>query len=462
MSFIERGVIVTRMQISDRFTFFRLIRFALPTIIMVIFTSLYGIVDGLFISNVVGDDAFTAVNLFLPVFYMLGSIGFLLGSGGCALIAKLFGQGDEHTARRMFSGLFIITAVTAATFTAIMIPVMPRVASALGAKGDVYGHCVTYGRIMLAGLVPFILQSFFQYYFAVADRPKLGLAITVAAGVTNMLGDFLLIYVADMGVVGAAVATIVGECVGSVIPVAYFFIKKGKRLYFAKPSFNAKTIFKICSNGSSEMITNISSSLVNMLYNFQLLKYIGNDGVVAYGILMYIGFIFIGCYLGFAVGVSPIVGYNYGANDREQLQSIFKKCLLFYTAAAVIMTALSEALASPLAYVFVNYDENLLELTTLAIRIYSLSFLISGFNIFASAFFTALNNGPVSFVISVSRTLLFQIGAVFLTPLIFGVNGIWSATAVAELLSLAISVTMIMIYRKKYGYVKSAALNSDA
>lgn len=447
---------MSRIQISDKFTFLRLIRFALPTIIMVIFTSLYGVVDGLFISNVVGDDAFTAVHLFLPVFYILGSIGFLLGSGGCALLAKLFGQGEEHSARRTFTGMFVITAATAATFTAVMIPVMRPVARALGADGEVYDYCVTYGTIMLAGLVPFILQSFFQYYFAVADRPKLGLAITVAAGVTNMIGDFLLIYVAKTGVVGAAVATVIGECVGSVIPIAYFFVKKGKRLYFAKPSFNGKTIFKICSNGSSEMITNISVSLVNMLYNFQLLKYIGYDGVVAFGIIMYVSFIFVGCFLGFAVGVAPIIGYKYGADDREQLQTVFKKCLLFYAVAATIMTALAEALASPLAYVFVGYDKELSELTTFAIRIYSLSFTISGFNIFASAFFTALNNGAVSFVISVLRTLLFQIGAVYLTPLIFGVNGIWSATVVAELLSLVVSVAFLIAYRKKYGYVKSA------
>ncbi len=443
----------TRIQISDKFTFGKLLRFAVQSIIMVIFMSLYGIVDGLFVSNFAGDAAFTAINLFLPIFYILGSVGFLLGSGGCALIAKMLGEGNADGARRNFGGLVIITATIGAMFTAVIIPFMPRIAVALGATGEAVDHFIVYGTIMIGGLIPFTLQTFFQYFFAVADRPKLGLAITVGAGATNMLGDFLLIYVAKMGVTGAAIATVVGECVGGIIPLVYFFIKKGKTLYFAKPAFALKTIGKICANGSSEMITNLSVSAVSVIYNFQLLKYIGDSGVIAYGIIMYVSFIFIGCFLGFSVGTAPIIGYNYGAQNTDELKSVFKKSLLFYAVSAVALTAIAELLAKPLAMIFVSHDAPLLDFATRAIRIFSISFIISGFNIYASAFFTALNNGVISVVISISRTLLFQIGAVFLMPLIFGIDGIWSATIIAEFVTLTVSVACVIALRKKYNYL---------
>lgn len=442
-----------RIQISDHFTFGRLLRFAFPSIIMVIFTSLYGVVDGLFVSNITGDDAFAAVNLFLPVFYILSSVGFMLGSGGAALISKLFGERDEQTARRHFGGLLVIVSGVSVVFTLSTVFVMPQMATALGAEGDVYGYCVVYGRWMLGGLPLFILQTFFQYFFAVADRPKLGLIITVAAGATNMLGDFLLIYVAGMGVVGAAVATIVGEAVGGAIPLAYFFIKKGKRLYFGKPIFVVKDLLKICANGSSELLANLATSIVSVMYNFQLLRYIGTDGVVAYGVIMYVAFIFVGCYLGFSVGTAPIVGYNYGAQNRDELKNVYKKSMIFNAVAAAAMLVISQALARPLAAIFVSYDARLLDLTTHALRIYSASFLLCGFNIYASGFFTALNNGLISAIISMVRTLAAQSVAVFVMPLIFGINGIWTATVVAEIIAIIVAGVMFTAFRKKYGYM---------
>ncbi len=441
-----------RILISDKFTFGKLIRYAVPSVIMLIFTSLYGVVDGLFVSNVAGDAAFTAVNLFLPVFYLLGALGMLLGSGGAALIAKLLGEKRDGDARGFFAGLTVLTVAAAGILTALTVAFMPNIAKALGAEGEVYAHCVRYGRIMLAGLTPFMLQFFFQYLFAVAERPKFGLVITLCAGATNMLGDFLLIYVAKTGVTGAAIATVVGECVGGVVPLVYFFFRNGNRLYYAKPRFEPRTIGKACMNGASELLTGVSTSVVNMLYNFQLLKYIGNDGVVAFGIIMYVSFIFVGCYLGFSVGTAPIIGYNYGAQNSDELKSVFKKSLIFIGATAGVLTAAAMALAKPLAMIFVSYDEKLLELTVRAIRIFSISFLISGFNIYASAFFTALNNGVVSAAISVSRTLVFQVGAVLLIPLAFRLNGIWSATVVAEALTLIISVVMIVAFRRRYDY----------
>ena len=442
-----------QIHISDHFTFGKLLRFALPSIVMVIFTSLYGIVDGLFVSNFAGDGAFTAVNLFLPIFYIAGSLGMLLGSGGCALVAKLFGEGRDDDARRLFTGLIIIVTAIGAAITLATVFFMPQIAALLGAKGETAKLCARYGAIMIGGLIPFMLQSFFQYFFAVADRPKLGLAITVGAGLTNALYDFVFMYAVKWGVTGAAVATIMGECVGGIVPLVWFMYKKGKKLYIAKPSFSLKPICKVCVNGSSEFLSGISVSLVSIIYNFQLLKYIGEAGVEAYGIIMYVSFIFTGCYLGYSVGTSPIVGYHYGAKNSDELKNVFKKSMIFYAVAAVVMTALSEALAKPLAMIFVSYDKSLLNLSVRALRIFSFSFIISGFNIYASAFFTALNNGVISAVISTARTLVFQTIAVFVMPLIFGMDGIWGATIAAELLCLILSVVFIITQRKRYEYL---------
>ncbi len=442
-----------QIRISDNFTFGKLLRFALPTIIMVIFTSLYGIVDGLFVSNFAGDGAFAAVNLFLPIFYIAGSIGMLLGSGGCALIAKLFGEGEDNSARRVFTGLIIIVTGIGAAITLTAVWFMPKIAILLGASGETAELCTLYGTIMICGLVPFMLQSFFQYFFAVADRPKLGLFITVAAGVTNAIGDFVFMYAFKWGVTGAAVATIIGECVGGVVPLVWFFSKKGKKLYMAKPSFAPKTIGKVCANGSSEFFTSISVSLISIIYNFQLLKYIGEAGVEAYGVIMYVSSVFVGCFMGYAVGTSPIVGYHYGAENRDELKNVFKKSMLFYAIASVVLTALSIALATPLSMIFVSYDEELLSLTVKALRIFSLSFLASGFNIYASAFFTALNNGVISAVISIARTLAIQVIAVYVMPLMFGLNGIWCAPIASELSCIILSAVFIITNRKKYGYL---------
>lgn len=441
------------ISISDHFTFGKLIRFALPSIVMVIFTSLYGIIDGLFVSNFGGEGAFAAVNLFLPVFYIAGSIGMLLGSGGCALVSKLFGEGDDRAARRVFSGLIIIVAGIGGAVTLSAVWFMPQISVALGASKDTAELCTVYGTIMICGIIPFMLQSFFQYFFAAADRPKLGLFITVAAGVTNAAFDFLFMYVFKWGVAGAAVATVIGECVGGIVPLVWFMFKTGKNLYITKPSFAPRTVAKVCANGSSEFLTSISVSLVSIIYNFQLLKYVGEAGVEVYGVIMYVSFIFIGCFLGYSVGTAPIVSYHYGAGNKAELKNVFQKSLLFYAISAIIMTALSEATATPLAFIFVGRNSEILDMSVKALRIFSFSFLISGFNIYASAFFTALNNGVVSAAISTARTLAFQIAAVYLMPLIFGLNGIWSATIGAELLCLTLSAVFVAVERKKYGYM---------
>lgn len=440
------------IQLSEHFTYKKLIQFTIPTIIMMIFTSIYGVVDGLFVSNCVGADAFAGVNLIMPALMILGSIGFMIGTGGSALVSKTIGEGNEEKANRYFSMLLYVVTIIGFIFTVIGLIVMEPVAKLLGAEGNLVEICVTYGRTLIIALIPFMLQNCFQSFLIVAEKPRMGLIISIITGVLNMILDFLFIYVFKMGVFGAAVATGISQLIGGIVPLIYF-IKKSETLKLVKTKFELKPILQACANGSSEMVTNISMSLVNMLYNLQLMKYAGSDGVVAYGIIMYVSFIFSGTYMGYSIGSAPIVGYHYGAENKEELKSLLKKSLKLLTVTSIVMTVIGELLAKPLAGIFVSYDANLLDMTTNAIRIFSISYLISGINIFASSFFTALNNGVVSAAISFLRTLIFQIAMIFILPLIWGLNGIWIAVIFAEVLALIVSITFLVVNRKKYQYI---------
>ena len=440
------------IQLSEHFTYKKLIQFTIPTIIMMIFTSIYGVVDGLFVSNCVGADAFAGVNLIMPALMILGSIGFMIGTGGSALVSKTIGEGNKEKANRYFSMLLYVVTIIGFIFTVIGLIVMEPVAKLLGAEGNLVEICVTYGRTLIIALIPFMLQNCFQSFLIVAEKPRMGLIISIITGVLNMILDFLFIYVFKMGVFGAAVATGISQLIGGIVPLIYF-IKKSETLKLVKTKFELKPILQACANGSSEMVTNISMSLVNMLYNLQLMKYAGADGVVAYGIIMYVSFIFSGTYMGYSIGSTPIVGYHYGAENTKELKSLLKKSLKLLTITSIVMTVIGELLAKPLAGIFVSYDANLLDMTTNAIRIFSISYLISGINIFASSFFTALNNGVVSAAISFLRTLLFQIAMIFILPLIWGLNGIWIAVIFAEVLALIVSITFLVVNRKKYQYI---------
>ena len=347
--------------------------------------------------------------------------------------------------------LYVVTII-GFIFTVIGLIVMEPVAKLLGAEGNLVEICVTYGRTLIIALIPFMLQNCFQSFLIVAEKPRMGLIISIITGVLNMILDFLFIYVFKMGVFGAAVATGISQLIGGIVPLIYF-IKKSETLKLVKTKFELKPILQACANGSSEMVTNVSMSLVNMLYNLQLMKYAGSDGVVAYGIIMYVSFIFSGTYMGYSIGSAPIVGYHYGAENKEELKSLLKKSLKLLTVTSIVMTVIGELLAKPLAGIFVSYDANLLDMTTNAIRIFSISYLISGINIFASSFFTALNNGVVSAAISFLRTLLFQIAMIFILPLIWGLNGIWIAVVFAEVLALIVSITFLVVNRKKYQYI---------
>ena len=441
------------IRLSDHFSYSKLIRFTLPTIAMMIFTSIYGVVDGVFVSNCVGSDAFAAVNLIMPVIMILGSTGFMIGTGGSAIVSKTLGEKKLKKASEYFSMLIYLCIVSGVILSAIGIIFIKPIAGLFGATGDIANNCIIYGRTVFFMMTGLFLQNAFQSFLVVAEKPKLGLAVTLLAGFTNMFLDFLFVYVLRLGVFGAAVATGISQFVGAIIPVIYFASGKNNILHLKKCRFNKDIIIKTCINGSSEMVTNMSMSLVNMLYNMQLMKYIGTNGVVAYGIIMYVGFIFSGTYIGYSLGSAPVISYHYGAGNKKELKSLFRHSIILLVISSVIMTLLAEVLAKYLAGIFVSYDKQLLELTTTAIRIYSVSYLISELNIFASSFFTALNNGFVSAAISFLRMFLFQIIMILLLPVIIGINGIWIAVTAAEALALVVSVIFVIINRKKYGYV---------
>ena len=438
--------------LSEHFTYKKLIKFTIPTIVMMIFTSIYGVVDGIFVSNCVGSDAFAAVNLIMPAIMILGTLGFMMGTGGSALVSKTIGEGDNKKANRYFSMLIYILAIIGFVLTIVGVFLVEPMAKILRADENMLQDCVTYGRTLLIFLVPFCLQNAFQSFLIVAEKPTFGLIISIISGVSNMLLDYLLIYVFKMGVLGAALATGISQVIGVIIPIVYFASKKNNILQFTKTKFELKPILQSCANGSSEMLTNLSMSLVNILFNAQLMKYAGSDGVVAFGIIMYVGFIFSGTYIGYSVGTAPIIGYHYGAGNKDELKNLLKRSFILIGVTSLVMTGLAEILSRLLASIFVSYDAGLLNMTTNAIRLFSISYLISGFNIFSSSFFTALNNGFVSAAISFFRTLVFQVIMIFLLPAIWGINGIWLAVAVAEVLSLFVSIMFLVKNRKKYQY----------
>lgn len=440
------------IQLSDHFTYRRLLRFTLPSIVMMIFTSIYGVVDGFFVSNFVGKTPFTAVNFIMPFLMILGAVGFMLGSGGSALISKTMGEGDSEKARVLFS-LFVWVALGCGVIIAALGWIFVRpIAAALGAEGELLDYCVRYARIVLLALPPFILQFEFQSFFVTAEKPQLGLYTTVAAGVTNIVLDALLVAVFQLGLEGAAAATAISQAVSGILPLIYFSRPNSSALRLVKFRFDGKSLAQACANGASELLSNVSMSLVSMLYNMQLMRYAGADGVAAYGVLMYVNFVFLSAFIGYSVGTAPIIGYHYGAGNHTELHSLLKKSLVIIGVFSGGMFLAAEALSRPLSMIFVSYDPALLEMTLHGFFIFSFSFLFAGMAIFGSSFFTALNNGLVSAVISFLRTLVFQMAAVLIFPLIWEVDGIWLSIVAAELMAAVVTVIFLVAMRKKYQY----------
>jgi len=440
------------IKLSEHFNYSKLLKFTFPTIVMMIFTSLYGIVDGIFISNFAGSDPFAAVNIVWPIIMIFSTVGFMVGTGGSALVSKTLGEGKKEKANRYFSMLIYFDIVVGIIFTVIGIFSLRPLSILMGAEGEILEDGVLYGRILFIPLTCFILQNTFQNFMVAAERPKLGLIITVIAGVSNMIFDFLLIYVFDLGIKGAAIATGISQCIGGLIPLIFFICKNSTNYRLVMTGFELKPIGKACLNGLSEMMMNISLSLVNMLYNYQLLKIEGPNGVIAYGIIMYVSFIFVGTFLGYSNGTAPIVSFHYGAENTDELKNLFKRSLIIIFTGSFILTGIGEAAAPLLAKIFVGYDNNLYNMTLRAIRIYFISFIIMGYNIYSSAFFTGLNNGIVSAIISIARTLIFEIAMIFLLPIYFKLNGIWMAVSFAEILSLIVAIILLGMNRNKYKY----------
>lgn len=441
-----------KIGLGEHFTYGKLLRFAMPSVIMMVFTSIYGVVDGLFISNFVGKTAFAAVNLIMPVPIALGAVGFMVGAGGSAIVAKTLGEGDEKRAKEYFTMLVVFAVTLGVILTAAGQLLLEPVARALGATDDMMAHCMTYGRILLVSLTFFLLQNVFQNLLVTAEKPKIGLAVIVAAGCTNIALDALFVAVFKWGVAGAAVATAISQLIGGGLPVIYFLRKNNSLLRFTKFGIHGKVLVKTCTNGSSELMTNLSLSVLNMVYNAQLMQIAGENGVAAYGAIMYLSFAFVSMFIGYSVGSAPLISFNYGAQRHGELKNLLKKSLVLISCAGAALAAIGIVFAPVVAGIFVGYDADLLALTSHGMRLYSISFLLSGFNIFGSAFFTALGNGLISALISFFRTLLFQVGAVLLLPMILGVNGIWFAVTAAEILTLAFTVTFLLTHRKKYNY----------
>lgn len=441
-----------KIQLSDSFDYKKLLRFTFPSIIMMVFTSIYGVVDGFFVSNFVGKTPFAAVNFIMPFLMILGTVGFMFGTGGSALIAITMGAGDKERAKRLFSLFIYVSAICGILIGALGIVVIRPVAAWLGAEGEMLDNCVVYGRIILAVLPALILQYEFQSFFITAEKPKLGLAVTVAAGVANMVLDALFVGVLRWGLVGAAAATAISQSVGGIIPLIYFGRPNTSLLRLTRTKFDGRALLKACTNGSSELMSNISMSVVGMLYNIQLMKYAGEDGVAAYGVLMYVNMIFLAAFIGYSVGVAPVIGYHYGAGNHGELKGLLKKSLVLIGIFSVGMVALAEGLARPLALIFVGYDPELLDMTLRGFLVYSFSFLFAGLAIYGSSFFTALGNGLVSALISFLRTLVFQVAAVLIFPLIWGLDGIWFSIVAAELVAALVTVAFLAGKRKKYHY----------
>lgn len=441
-----------RIQLSDHFNYKSLLQFSVPSIIMMVFTSLYGIVDGFFVSNYVGKTSFASVNLIMPFIMILSSIGFMFGTGGSALISKTMGEGDNDKAKRLFSLFVYCSAVCGVIIAAAAFVFIRPIAVLLGAEGALLENCVMYGRVLLVSLPFYILQFEFESFFITAEKPQLGLAITLVCGIANMVLDALFIAVFSWGLAGAAIATAASQILACIIAVVYFIMPNASLLRLTKTAFDGKALRKVCTNGSSELMSNISASIVSILYNFQLMKYAGENGVAAYGVLMYVNMIFLGVFIGFSIGTAPIVSYHYGAKNISELKGLLRKSLVIIGTFAISMFALAELLAKPLAGIFVSYDAELMAMTVRAFRIYSFSFLFASVAVYGSSFFTALNDGLTSALISFLRTLLFQAAAVLLLPLVLEIDGIWLSVAVAEIASAAMTFLFLALKQKKYQY----------
>lgn len=441
------------IQLSDHFSYRRLLRFTFPSIVMMVFTSIYSVVDGIFVSNFAGKTPFAAINLIMPYLMVFGTLGFMVGTGGTALISMNLGMGDKKKANEIFSMLTGICILGGIVLTILSILFMRPAAIALGATGQILEDCVVYGNIVQLALTAYILQYAFQSFCVAAEKPNLSLVMTVVSGLCNIVLDALFVAVFRWGLIGAAVATATAQITGAAIPLIYFSRSNPSILRLSKFNMDWNALLRTCTNGCSELMSNLSMSVISMLYNLQLIRYAGEDGIAAYGVIMYVNFFFLAVFIGFSIGSAPIIGFNFGADNQPELKNVFRKSMVLLGVFSLMMTFSAEFLAGPLSRIFVSYDPALLEMTIRGFRIFSLSFLVCGFNIFGSSMFTALNNGLISAAISFFRTLVFQIAAVLILPIFLGLDGIWWSICAAELAALILTACCVVKYRNRYHYL---------
>ena len=441
-----------KIQLSEHFTYSKLLRFTFPSIIMMIFTSIYSVIDGLFVSNFAGKTALAAINIIYPFIMAVGALGFMMGTGGSALVGRLLGEGEKEKANKTFSLIVYTTAIAGILLSALAFLLVPTVSRLFGASGQLLDYCILYGRICFLSMPCFMLQNVFQCFFITAEKPRLGLDVVLSAGITNMVLDFLFVAVFGLGLKGAAIATVCGEIIGGLVPILYFAGRNHSLLRLGRTSCDAGSMLKTCTNGSSELMTELSSSVVTVLYNTQLMKIAGENGVAAYSTIMYVNFIFVAIFLGYSLGSAPIISFHYGAGNHDELKNMRQKSLRLIAVWGIGMTIISHIFALPFARFFVGYDSELLAMTIHGFRIYAFVYLLNGFNIFGSSFFTALNNGMVSATISFLRTLVFEVICILLLPVFFGIDGIWSAVLVAEALALCVTSFFLITKRSRYHY----------
>lgn len=440
------------LQLSDHYTLPRLLRFTLPSVSMMVFTSVYLVIDGFFVSNYVGKTALAAVNMVYPIIMIIGSIGFMFGSGGSALTAAMLGEGENERAKKTFTLMYFFPMAIGLLISIPAFILLPYICTLMGADGELLSYCSIYGRVLISTVVLFIVQMESQIFFVTAERPKLGLVATVLGCGTNIVLDWLFCAVFRWGIKGAAAATAISQAVGGLIPLLYFTFAKNNKLHFVKTKLDWKAIRKSASNGFSELLSNTSSSIVAMLFNFQLMRIVGEDGVAAYSVLMYVNMVFLASFIGFSSGSSPLISFNYGSENHRELKGLFKKISMLIIVTSVIMLLLSFILAKPLSYIFVGYDKDLFDMTVRAFYIYAFSFLFAGINIFASSFFTALNNGKISAILSFLRTFILPCTLVMILPQILNLDGIWATLVVAEAIAFFVSLAYLVTMRKRYHY----------
>ncbi|MCI9352294.1 MAG: MATE family efflux transporter [Lawsonibacter sp.] len=441
------------IKLSDHFTYSKLLRFTLPSITMMIFTSVYSVVDGLFVSNLIGENALSAVNIMFPVSMIIGAVGFMLGSGGSAIVARTMGEGKQELANRYFSMIILCVLGLGTALSALSLLFVEPLARLVGASDLLIDDCLAYGAVIFGGSVVFMLQMSFQTFFVTAELPKIGLFFSLISGVTNITLDYLFMGPLNMGIAGAAWGTVLSYAVGGILPLFFFLKPPMGTLRLCSTKLYWRELKNACINGSSELMSNLSASLISILYNLQLMRMVGELGVAAYSVMMYVDFAFAAVFLGFSMGSGPIISFHYGAGNEEELKSIFRKSISVISIASVFMVAMAQLLGRPLAMAYVGYNPELLEMTVHGFRIFAFSYLFCGFGVYGSGFFTALCNGAISALISFLRLFLFRGGMVLLLPLFFKLDGIWLAVTVADALGALVSVLLIWKYRKRYHYL---------